>query len=122
MDAQLLDAGRYTPTLTNGANVAASTEFECGWFRVGNTVTVSGLVNIDVTLTATSTVLGMSLPIPSDFTGGGQLSGVGFCQAIAGLGLGINAETTANEANLQFISSDIANQTFRFIFSYQVMA
>src|SRR5687767_7463770 len=51
-----IEQGSYTPTLFNTTNVAASTAYECGWLRVGNRVTVYGLVDIDVT-SAAATVL-----------------------------------------------------------------
>lgn len=84
-DGTTATSGTYTPTLYNSTNVAASTAVECQYMRVGNVVTVSGLVLIDPTAAAISTILGMSLPIASAMTAAEQLAGT--C-----------ANTTANDA------------------------
>lgn len=70
-------SGTYTPTITNGGNVAASTGNVCQYVRVQNMVTVSGSVDIDPTTASTSTDFEMSLPIASNFTNQTQLGGTG---------------------------------------------
>lgn len=67
-DLPTLSTGTYTPTLYNTTNVAASTAYAMNYRRVGSTVWVWGRVNIDITTTLASTVLGMTLPIASNFT------------------------------------------------------
>lgn len=115
------DAGVYTPTLTNVANVAASTAYECQYMRIGTVVTVSGKVDIDVTLTATATQLGLSLPIASNLGAAEDCSGVAFAPAIAGLGAAIYGDTTNDVAQIEYISTDIANRSMYFVFSYAVI-
>lgn len=114
-------SGTYTPTLTNVANIAASTAYECQYMRVGSVVTVSGKVDIDPTLTATSTQLGISLPVASNFGAAEDCAGVAFAPAISGMGAAIIADTTNDRAQLQYLSSDITNQAMYFSFSYQVI-
>jgi hypothetical protein len=65
---QYVCSGTYTPTLTNGANVDASTAYVGQWIRVGNVVTVSGRVDVDPTTAGVLTTLGMSFPIASAIT------------------------------------------------------
>jgi hypothetical protein len=115
-------SGKYTPTLGNTTNIAASTAFECQWMRVGNVVTVSGRVDIDVTSASVATAMTMSLPIASTFTGGRQLGGVA---APAGIANGsvhiIGALGPPSTANFSFIApTDVNNLTYTFSFTYFV--
>jgi hypothetical protein len=77
---QYIASGTYTPTLTNGANIASSSVSNgvWQWMRVGNVVTVSG--NLRITCTAagsTGSVIDFSVPIASTFTLSGNASGTG---------------------------------------------
>lgn len=116
-----LAAGTYTPTLTNVANLAASTAYECQYLRVGNTVTVSGKVDIDPTLAATSTQLGISLPVASNIGAAEDCSGVAFASGIAGQGAAILGDAANDRAQLQYVSADVSNQAMFFTFTYQVI-
>ena len=113
--------GTYTPTLTSVANVSASTAYQCQYMRIGNTVTVSGKLDIDPTLTTTSTQLGISLPIESNLGNDYECSGTAFCPAIAAMGAAILGDATNNRAQLQFIASDINNNSMYFTFTYLVI-
>ena len=115
------DSGTYTPTLTNVTNVAASTARLSSYLRVGDTVTVSGQVDIDVTLTATATELGISLPIASAFTTAYQCAGVAAATAIVSLVGGIISDATNDRASLNFVYTDTANDTWVFQFTYRVI-
>lgn len=59
--------GSYMPTLTNTANIDASTAYVTNYLRVGSAVHVWGRVDIDATTTITNTQMGMSLPVASNF-------------------------------------------------------
>lgn len=111
----------YTPTLTNSANIAASTANVCQYFRVGNVVTVSGVVSIDPTTTATLTTLGISLPIASNFTTAVQAGGTAVAYAVAGSSAGIFSDATNDRVTLQLVPTDVTNQPFAFTFTYQVL-
>lgn len=67
--------GAFTPTITNGTNVASSTARLCRMMMMGNVITYSGHATIDPTA-AGNTVWYMSLPIPSNFTDVYDASGV----------------------------------------------
>ena len=114
--------GTYTPELNNTANVAASTAYACQFIRVGRTVTVTGKVDVDPTLTATLTQLGISLPFPSVFAEAEDCAGVAFASGVAGQGAAIRADVGNDRAEMVFISGNIANQPMYFTFTYTVMA
>lgn len=116
-----LAAGTYTPTLTNVANLDASTAYQCQYMRVGNTVTVSGRVDIDPTLAATSTQLGISLPVASALSATNQLAGTAAASSVAGQVAAILGDATNDRATLQYVSSDVTNQPMYFTFTYQVL-
>lgn len=112
--------GTYTPTLTNTTNVAASTHSTAAqYLRIGNTVTVSGVVTIDPTA-AGSTVLDMSLPIASNLASVGNLAGT--CNAPnpneAGAVLG---EITNDRARIQFTAVSTTNNAWYYHYTYRII-
>jgi hypothetical protein len=114
-------SGTYTPTLTAVANVDASTAYVAQYTRIGNVVTVAGKFDVDATAAAsTSTTLGVSLPVASDFTAvNGQCHGV---VAIMGnLGGQIFADITNNRASLFWQSAITTNVSGGFSFMYAVV-
>jgi len=109
----------YTPTLTNVANVAASTAYSCQYSRVGTVVTVSGEVDIDPTTTITLTQLGISLPIASNLTATNELGGtsaddLGTAARVAG-------DATNNRAEVRMTPVDVTNRRFSFTFTYRIL-
>lgn len=121
-DISGLAASTYTPTLTNVANVAASTAFACQWMQVGTTVTVSGKVDIDPTSATTLTQLGISLPVASTFATAQQCGGTAAAPAVSGYSAGILADTTNHRAELDFTTAtDVANRSWYFSFTYMVV-
>lgn len=87
--------GPFTPTITNGTNVASSTARLCRMLMMGNIVFCSGHVTIDPTAAA-QTDWYMSLPIPSNFTSAYDASGS--FTSLSGTGItGIIFADTAND-------------------------
>lgn len=76
--------GTFTPTITKGTNVAASTARLCRMIMIGNIVFCSGHVTIDPTAAA-QTNWYMSLPIPSNFTSAYDASGT--FTSLSGVGI-----------------------------------
>lgn len=114
--------GSYTPTLTNTTNVAASTASSCGWYRVGDMVTVFGKVQIDPTAAA-ATILTMSIPIASGMTGGDtDAGGTGASSNITGEVIPIVSDGGADVVRFKFVATDITNRTVYFQFSYRITA
>jgi len=115
-------SGTYTPTLTNGTNVAASTAYPCQYMRVGNVVTVSGKVDIDPTAVG-ATTLGVSLPIASslgnDYEAGGTTSAG--LESFVG---SIKADPTNDRVQIDFVIptlGSISNTSWYFTFTYQIL-
>jgi len=112
-------SGTYTPTLTNVGNISVSTPYTAQYMRVGNTVTVSGKVDMTVTSTTTTT-LGISLPIASALTTEEQCAGTAFNQSVSGLGAGISADATNDRATLKWNSNTAGGVTMFYTYTYLV--
>lgn len=117
--------GTYTPTLTNGSNVDASTVPGTTLYyqRQGNQVTVWGMVTIDPNAATTTTVLSISLPIASALTSYTQLSGQATGNFVAGAYFGgfIQGDDTNDRAQLDFTSGTSLNQTWSIRFTYEIL-
>jgi hypothetical protein len=114
--SNLLD-GVWAPALTNTTNVGASTPYECSYMRVGNTVTVSGRVDIDATATGT-TVLEMSLPIASNFSATNKAGGT--AASSINTVIPIYAEVTNDRLYFIYTASVTTNESFHFSATYRI--
>jgi len=120
------NSGVYMPALNTvpGGNVTTPTPYERQYSRVGNTVTVSGRVGM-VPLTANSTsLLRISLPIPSNLGATEDCAGTAFhieSAGSAGVGGAILANPTTDDALLRFFPTTTTTHSFQFIFAYQVI-
>lgn len=114
-------ATTYSPNLFNVANLTGSTAYTAQYLRTGNTVMVAGTVDVDPTLTATATELGISLPVASAITARNQLGGTAFAPAIAGLGAAILGDATNDRASMQWVASDPNSQPMYYIFTYTIL-
>ena len=110
----------WTPTLFNGTNLAASVAHDGRFIRVGNIVQCAGRVDVDPTA-AGKTVLGVSLPLTSDFTADDQLSGCAASIEVAGFSAGVYADTTNNRATIEWIAVDTASRKLDFTFTYRII-
>lgn len=113
-------SGTYTPTLTNVTNITASTAYPCQYMRVGNTVTVSGKVDIDTTAAA-AIELGISLPISSNFANDYECAGTGVAVISGEDAAYIKADTVNNRASLNQVKADVTNHAHYFTFIYQII-
>lgn len=118
---QYIASGTYTPTLTNTTNISSSNANVFQWLRVGNVVTVSGLVGIDPTAGSTSTRLTLSIPLASDFSiptqccGNGNSAGLGTTTMFGA----ISGDIGANAAQYDFTSdSGAGNISHALNFTY----
>lgn len=114
-------SGRYTPTLTNVANLDGSTAYQCQWVRVGDVVTVSGRVDLDITTISTATQLDISLPVPSAFTGFHECAGTAVSPSGSSVVAAIMAEATNDRATLQFVTPSGSAFSMFFHFTYSVL-
>jgi hypothetical protein len=116
-------SGTYTPTLTNSAGISASTAYSCQYIRVGNTVTVSGVLEVTTTGTGSQTV-GITLPIASNLSSISHCSGAGcfYSATFRGVSSAIYADVTNDRATLNFLSPSAASgQATTFTFTYRVI-
>lgn len=111
----------YTPTLTDGTNIAASTPYPSHYIRVGNEVTVSGVADVDPTAGAgTASTLGISLPIASNFAATTDCLGTAASATVLETG-GIGADTGNDRALLSFLAQTTANHAIFYHFTYTVI-
>ena len=103
------------------ANLDAVSLTSAQYMRVGSTVSVSGRFTADPTLTATKTILGISLPVASAMTASDNLAGVAFSGNIAGMGAEICADQTNDRAQIFWVSADVTSQSWSYNFLYQVL-
>lgn len=116
-----ITSGTYTPLLTNSVNLTGSAVLgDFQYMRVGNTVTVSGWVSVDPTGVST-TDLGISLPIASNFANYTECAGVAFASAVAGQGAAILADTANDRAIMRWIAVDVTSQAMAVTFTYKVI-
>jgi len=73
---KIVDAGTYTPTISSTTNVTSSTARQSFYKRIGNIVTVSGVITMYVTANA-YTELTISLPIASAIATQYEVTGSG---------------------------------------------
>jgi hypothetical protein len=119
----LLANGTYTPTLTAVTNVAASTSASCQWMRVGNTVTVSGVLAVTATAANTDTHLGVSLPVASNIALSTNLGGTGASVTGGTLGQsgGLDGDATNDRARFLLRPTGTGSVNYSFSFTYQVI-
>lgn len=117
-----LDHGTYTPTLNNTTNVAASAVVgAANYLRVGAVVNVSGSCTIDPTA-AGATVLGISLPIASNFGAVEDCAGTAATISVATEGAAIVRANVANDrAEIAWTAVSIANNTWYYHFTYEII-
>lgn len=116
-----ITTGSYTPTLFNTTNVAASTAQVTYWKRTLDRVDVHGRVDIDPTAAGgTFTVLGMSLPVASNFATGLECNGTA-AASVVNSSASISGDAANDRALIRFASQDLNNTGFTFHFSYLVI-
>lgn len=120
-DESIASSGSYIPTLTAVLNVAASTAYTCQWTRVDTDITVFGRCDVDPTSTG-ATTLDISLPVASDFIATENLSGIASAVTpTVSTSAGIFAETTNDRATMRWTTTETANHSLWFHFSYKIL-
>jgi len=112
-------SGIWTPEIENTANVSSSVSNSCQYQKVGNVVTVSGVVQIDPVATG-PTQVELSLPVASAFTGFSQASGLARTDNgdIAGV---VNANVKSGRLSLVLIATTTNNRNVSFHATYRVL-
>jgi hypothetical protein len=118
-----MSQGTYTPTFTAVANAdGAAVTGSLYYTRIGNQVTVRGVITVDATATGLLTTVGITLPIASALTATQQLSGQCTSSAIGAAFGTILADATNDRAELSFINdTNVGSATYSIWFSYEVL-
>lgn len=112
-------AGTYTPSATSVANLDVTpSTFLTEYAQVGSIVAVAGSVTVDPTA-AGSFAFRLSLPVPSNFTGGTRASGIFGGSSIFSAG-NISADATNDQLYLQGSASATTSSSAYFIALYNV--
>lgn len=112
-------ATTYTPTMTGVANTTAITNGQATYTRIGNIVTVSGFMEVTYTSVETETVIGISLPVSSNFTSYDQLSGNGSIREDTFFPAQIEADATNDRATIRFYPFFGSGTARKVSFSFQ---
>jgi hypothetical protein len=116
-----LATGFYTPTLTNVANLSASTAARLRFKRLGDTVSVFGKVTVDPVCAGVLTRLGISLPIVSNFAAAEDCAGIAVMSDVAGDSAAIIGDATNDRMELNWVAGFPTQQTFSFLADYVVL-
>ncbi len=111
-------SGTYTPTITNGTNVAASANVAAFYQRIGNIVYVSGAVNIDPTAANTFTDFQLSFPITR--TAITYFATFGTSYVATEPSYWGAATSSATVAVFRGYPNSVSNQTVAFSFMYNI--
>ncbi len=114
-----LASGTYTPTVFSSTNVDASTTYVCQYLRVGNSVTVSGKIDVDCTTASTGFDLELTLPIASNFVNSEEAGGTG-AYPFGTNAYGIRAKPSASRIILEGVAEFNTNTTITFQYTYQI--
>jgi hypothetical protein len=119
---QFIASGTYTPTITPGANVAASLAYVHSWIRIGSVVHVAGKVDITPTAANADTQLGVSLPIASNFGSSELLAGCGAAPLANPMqSAAIIGDVANHRALVEWRTTESVNRGYWYQFSYLVV-
>lgn len=113
-------SGTYTPSLTPVTNIGSSAAVSCQYMRVGNVVSVSGHVYLGPAATGPA-LIGVTLPIPSNFTIPSQLGGTFAASGVDENPGSIYADTANDLAVFDIQAKQTAVAAYTFHFTYVVL-
>lgn len=119
-----LAASTFSPTASDPSNLDATpTPTVAMYQRVGNFVTVSGQILANPTTTLTATSFYLTLPIASAISNSYEINGT-FCNGTIATGSEcgqIVGEPASNKADFRWVPADTTNQTYSYIYQYQII-
>lgn len=117
---KLPGANFYQPTMTAVANVSAANGYvDTMYKRTGNIVQVYGRMDVTPSAAAsTNTEVGISLPIPSNFTANNDASGTAITSF--NLSAGLYADFTNDRVTIRFPAPNTSSNIFSFNFQYRI--
>ncbi|MBY8333108.1 hypothetical protein [Qipengyuania pacifica] len=114
-------SGTYTPVINDTFNLTGTPSATAQWSRVGNIITVSGLVTGVAPTASGNTRFDMSLPIPGNIAGVGELGGAGvfYSASLRSVAAGIYGDITDEKATFNWNSPvSGSGQSMSFTFQY----
>jgi len=119
----IIESGTYTPTITDSLNIDSTVLFGAHYTRINNIVTVSIMTTVDFPVGSALSIIGLTIPIPSDFTNQNDVVG----SAISDLEEnGSNragrcvADIGDNKVYLRIIHSGSGNHYVAINFTYEI--
>jgi hypothetical protein len=113
-------SGTYTPTLTPSFNLDSATAKTTMYTRIGNIVTVTGIMEINPTASSSVCLLDISLPIDPDNNFANLEEAAGVAGGLSYASGEINAKTTSKLVRLSIYSPVTTNNQISFSFSYRL--
>jgi hypothetical protein len=112
--------GTYSPSLTGVTNIGSTNTVSGLYLRVGNTVTVSGTVELTTTAAgSTLSEIDLSLPIASNFSAASDAAGT-FANSADDESGEVSADATNDRLRLRWKSKQTTIRTFFFNCTYKV--
>ena len=112
------ETGTWTPTITNGANASSSVAYESTYTKVGNHIICVVAISVTPTVTATPTVVNISLPISTDITVTSQSYGAVSGNLNDGLLVG---DTVTDDIQISFTSTSTLSSDIVCSFTYRLV-
>lgn len=113
-------SGRYTPTVTNGTNVASNSGADAYYHKIGNVVMVEGIVVLTPTAGSTSTNIKISLPVALVGATAGTLALWGNATSTGNISGIISTDLSTADAKITFTSTSTSGITVYYHFSYSI--
>jgi hypothetical protein len=113
-------SGSYTPSIAGQSNVTTVSAHTCYYTRVGNYVTVTGQVDVNVTTAGTASSFTFDLPVvpTSNFSSRDKLNGVMSQESYYSAGV-IYGSSGAKTATVGFNSTATGTKDWHFTFTYE---
>ena len=111
-------SGTYTPSVTNVTNIQATTPRLAQYLRVGNTVTVSGSIEIDPTATGASAIR-LTIPVASNFANDYDCGGT--FSTTTGVAGAISADAATDTVTFNWNAGVSTNDRYYYTFTYKVI-
>lgn len=122
---QDIRSGTYTPTAGNNINLDSNpTPRKAQWIRVGNVVTVSGIVDAVIPILGVGTLTSFTLskPIDSAFIDIADAAGVGATSSNTSASCKIYADIVNDLPVMEWLNSDLNSQSWSYHYTYEVIA
>jgi hypothetical protein len=114
ISAENIGSGTFKPTINNISNISSTSSSICRYQRIGNIVTVAGIIKITPTKSGLAEFR-LSLPVATKIKGDADLGGTVSGTQISGLARG---DAASNEAQLSVYFNSAGSQLVSFTYQY----